>query len=275
MRRAFQSAPARRCVNRQANRMSSVAWRAVAWHGRMYTVRFRRTRLGKKLHRLGPPRIAWPRIESPRERAGCFLAPFPSACCRKTRKGRAMSMSQAIKHARAVRQRLRHPRNAVADHGIDLEARTRADRDRARTASARRRRAAARHRHAVASVCSELSGRADGPPTLSVRTIQRTVCRHYGVSLTDLLSSRPHPGVGAAALRRRVAQPQAYNAFAAGDRPAVRRSRPHHHTARRAADRRTAPESMRRCRRSSMRSSQRCSRPARDARSCDAAASRG
>src|SRR5204863_5649455 len=32
-----------------------------------------------------------------------------------------MSASQAIKHARAVRQRLRHPRNAVADHGIDLK----------------------------------------------------------------------------------------------------------------------------------------------------------
>ena len=32
-----------------------------------------------------------------------------------------MSASLAIKHARAVRQRLRYPRNAVADQGIDLK----------------------------------------------------------------------------------------------------------------------------------------------------------
>jgi len=32
-----------------------------------------------------------------------------------------MSHSQAIKHARAIRQKLRRPRNAVADHGIDLK----------------------------------------------------------------------------------------------------------------------------------------------------------
>ena len=100
-----------------------------------------------------------------------------------------MSMSQAIKHARAVRQRLRRPRNAVADHGIDLK------------------------RKPVLTVIEPAPPAPDVaalplgigtplpayvlsypaaptvPPTLSVRTIQRTVCRHYGVSLTDLLSS--------------------------------------------------------------------------------------
>ena len=105
-----------------------------------------------------------------------------------------MSDSQAIKHARAVRRRLRHPGNAVADHGIDLK------------------------RKPVLTVIEP------APPTpdvaalplgigtavpeyeltyalapsvqrgvlseLGVRTIQRAVCDHYGVSLVDLLSGR-------------------------------------------------------------------------------------
>jgi hypothetical protein len=101
-----------------------------------------------------------------------------------------MSASQAIKHARAVRQRLRHPRNAVADHGIDLK------------------------RKPVLTVIEPAPPASDVaalplgigtplpeyvlshpaaltvPPALSVRTIQRAVCDHYGVSLLDLLSSR-------------------------------------------------------------------------------------
>jgi hypothetical protein len=102
-----------------------------------------------------------------------------------------MSVSQAIKHARAVRQRLRRPRNAVADHGIDLK------------------------RKPVLTVIEPAPPAPDvaalplgigtplpeyvlsypaaptpAPPALSVRTIQRAVCEYYGVSLLDLLSSR-------------------------------------------------------------------------------------
>jgi len=101
-----------------------------------------------------------------------------------------MSASQSIKHARAVRQRLRHPRNAVADHGIDLK------------------------RKPVLNVIEPAPPAPDVaalplgigtplpehalshpaaptvPPALSVRTIQCAVCEHYGVSLLDLLSSR-------------------------------------------------------------------------------------
>jgi hypothetical protein len=101
-----------------------------------------------------------------------------------------MSASQAIKHARAVRQRLRRPRNAVADHGIDLK------------------------RKPVLTVIEPAPPGPDvaalplgiGTPlpehalshsaapamplVLSVQTIQRAVCEHYGVSLSDLLSSR-------------------------------------------------------------------------------------
>jgi hypothetical protein len=101
-----------------------------------------------------------------------------------------MSASQAIKHARAVRQRLRHPRNAVPDYGIDLK------------------------RKPVLTVVEPAPPAPDvaAPPlgngaplpeyvlsypaaptvplALSVRTIQRAVCEYYGVSLLDLLSSR-------------------------------------------------------------------------------------
>ena len=120
-----------------------------------------------------------------------------------------MSASQAIKHARAVRQRLRHPRNAVADHGIDLKRKPVLDRGRTRTASARRRRAAARHRHAVAGVCAELSGRADGAagaqrPDHSARGV-RALRRQPDRSVVE----PPHPGAGAAAPGRGVALPQA------------------------------------------------------------------
>ena len=99
-----------------------------------------------------------------------------------------MSVSLAIKHARAVRQRLRQPRNAVKDLGIDLK------------------------RKPVVSVVEPMPpaplplgigtplpeyalSYAPLMPTtpsqpLSVNTIQRAVCQHYGVTLVDLLSGR-------------------------------------------------------------------------------------
>jgi len=101
-----------------------------------------------------------------------------------------MSASLAIKHARAVRRRLRNPRNAVADQGIDLK------------------------RKPVLTVVAEVPPAAlplgigmlvpeyeltygltptvppSVPSALSVRTIQRAVCQHYGVNLVDLMSNR-------------------------------------------------------------------------------------
>ena len=101
-----------------------------------------------------------------------------------------MSASQAIEHARAVRRRLRYPRNAVKDHGIDLK------------------------RKPEPAVVAELPPPAPPtvlplgigtplpeyelvyalnstvPPSLSIRAIQCAVCQHYGVSLVDLCSSR-------------------------------------------------------------------------------------
>jgi len=101
-----------------------------------------------------------------------------------------MSASLAIKHARAVRQRLRRPRNAVADHGIDLK------RKPAPTVIEPAPPApdVAALQFGIGTPLSEhaLSHPAAPtvPPALSVRTIQRAVCEHYGVSLLDLLSSR-------------------------------------------------------------------------------------
>jgi hypothetical protein len=131
-----------------------------------------------------------------------FHHPYLSACWRSTQKGGTMSASQAIKHARAVRQRLRHPRNAVADDGIDLK------------------------RKPVLTVIEPAPLAPDvaalplgiGTPlpdyllsypaaptvplVLSVRTIQRAVCEHYAISLPDLLSGRR---TRALVLARRVA----------------------------------------------------------------------
>ena len=113
-----------------------------------------------------------------------------------------MSASLAIKHARAVRQRLRYPRNAVADQGIDLK------------------------RKPELMVVAEVPPAAlplgigtplpsyeltyaltptEPPPVsspLSVRTIQRAVCQHYGVTFVDLMSNRR---TRALALPRQVA----------------------------------------------------------------------
>jgi hypothetical protein len=101
-----------------------------------------------------------------------------------------MSHSQAIKHARAIRQKLRRPRNAVADHGIDLKRQpTLVVIEPAPPAPD-----VAALPLGIGAPLPEhaLSGPAAPavPPALSVRTIQRAVCEHYGVSLLDLLSSR-------------------------------------------------------------------------------------
>ena len=111
-----------------------------------------------------------------------------------------MSASHAIAHFRAVRRRLRHPRNAVKDLGIDLK----------------RKPVPA----AVESVPPADAALPLGigtpvpeyelayaltptvPPSLSVRTIQQAVCQHYGVTLVDLVSNRR---TQALVLPRRVA----------------------------------------------------------------------
>jgi hypothetical protein len=112
-----------------------------------------------------------------------------------------MSASRAIAHARAVRDRLRHPRNAVADHGIDLK-----------------RKPEPRVVAEAAPVLPAALPFGIGTPLpqyvlsyalrltlsspLNIRTIQRAVCEHYDVSLDDLLSGRR---TQALALPRQVA----------------------------------------------------------------------
>jgi len=101
-----------------------------------------------------------------------------------------MSASQAIKHAHAVRARLRNPRNAVPDHGIDLK---------------RKPAPPAPPPSPPPPVPVELPFSIGTPlpsyvltyalspsalPALSIKTIQRAVCEYYGVSLVDLVSSR-------------------------------------------------------------------------------------
>lgn len=101
-----------------------------------------------------------------------------------------MSASLAIEHARAVRQRLRHPRNAVADHGIDLKRKP----ELAVVEPAPLLPLEAAPLPGIDPPLPEdvLSDAAalTVPPMLGIRTIQRAVCEHYGVSLIDLLSSR-------------------------------------------------------------------------------------
>src|SRR5258708_10874599 len=112
MRSAFQSAE--RSGGDRENQSSSVAWRWFARHGSLVTGNFA-TAAQKKSHRLAAR-------ESLRIAArGAFTIRVCPGVAVQSKKGGTMSASQAIKHARAVRQRLRHPRNAVADHGIDLK----------------------------------------------------------------------------------------------------------------------------------------------------------
>jgi|tagenome__1003787_1003787.scaffolds.fasta_scaffold20279654_1 hypothetical protein len=101
-----------------------------------------------------------------------------------------MSVSQAIAHARAVRLRLRRPRNAVADHGIDLK--------RKPAPSVAEAAPPALLPLGIGTSLPEYeltyALAATVPPPvpspLSVRTVQRAVCQHYGVTLADLLSNR-------------------------------------------------------------------------------------
>jgi chromosomal replication initiator protein len=65
------------------------------------------------------------------------------------------------------------------------------------------------------------------PKRIKIEDIQRVVARQYNVSRSDLLSSRRTANV--------VQNTDA--AFAARDRPPLRRARPHHGAARRAQDR--------------------------------------
>ena len=101
-----------------------------------------------------------------------------------------MSALPAIKHARAVRRRLRHPRNAVMDHGIDLKRKP----ELAVVEPAPLPPPEAAPSPGIVTplpecVLKDIVARIE-PGMLGIRTIQRAVCEHYGVGLIDLLSSR-------------------------------------------------------------------------------------
>jgi hypothetical protein len=102
-----------------------------------------------------------------------------------------MSALPAIKHARAVRQRLRHPRNAVTDHGIDLKRKPELTvvEPPAPPLPPEAEPPPGVDPPLPEPMLSEAAAPAV-PPMLGIRTIQRVVCEHYGVSLVDLLSSR-------------------------------------------------------------------------------------
>jgi hypothetical protein len=100
-----------------------------------------------------------------------------------------MSVSQAIEHARAVRQRLRYPRNAVKDHGIDLKRKPEppvvAEPPPAPPAALPLGIGTPLPEYELVYALNSTV-----PPSLSIRAIQSVVCQHYGVSLADLCSSR-------------------------------------------------------------------------------------
>ena len=101
-----------------------------------------------------------------------------------------MSASPAIKHARAVRQRLRHPRNAVTDHGIDLKRKPElAVVEPAPPLPPEAALLPGADTPLLECVLKDIVARI-GPGMLGIRTIQLVVCEYYGVSLIDLLSSR-------------------------------------------------------------------------------------
>ena len=105
-----------------------------------------------------------------------------------------MSASQAIEHARAVRQRLCHPRNAVADRGIDLRRKPELTvvepAPPAPAAAAALPLGIGTPEPTYELVYAPTSTVPPMPPALSIRTIQRAVCEHYGVRLIDLPSER-------------------------------------------------------------------------------------
>jgi hypothetical protein len=109
-----------------------------------------------------------------------------------------MSAPLAIKHARAVRRRLRQPANAVPDRGIDLTRKPELTVVDATPAAPSAEAALPLGIGALlpdyaliyALAFSAPPGPPPGmPPALAIRTIQRAVCQHFGVSLADLMSS--------------------------------------------------------------------------------------
>ena len=76
------------------------------------------------------------------------------------------------------------------------------------------------------------------PKRVKIEDIQRIVARQYNVSRADLLVVAPHRQRGPAAAGGDVSGQDADPALAAGNRPPVRRPRPHHRAARGAQDRR-------------------------------------
>ena len=101
-----------------------------------------------------------------------------------------MSASQAIEHARAVRQRLRHPRNAVPDLGIDLKRKPVLAVVEPAPPSPLEAALPLGIGTPLPEYVLSYPAASTVPPPLSVRTIQRAVCAHYGITLVDLLSTR-------------------------------------------------------------------------------------
>jgi hypothetical protein len=116
-----------------------------------------------------------------------------------------MSASQAIAHFRAVRQRLRHPRNAVVDRGIDLKRKPEllvvAEVPPAPPAALPLGIGTPMPEYELTYALTPTVP-SPAPSSLSVRTIQQAVCQHYGVTLVDLVSNRR---TQALVLPRRVA----------------------------------------------------------------------
>jgi hypothetical protein len=101
-----------------------------------------------------------------------------------------MSALPAIKHARAVRQRLRHPPNAVADQGIDLKRKPElAVVEPAPPSPPEPAPLPGIDTPLPECVLKDVVARI-APGALGIRSIQLVVCEYYGVSLIDLLSSR-------------------------------------------------------------------------------------
>ena len=109
-----------------------------------------------------------------------------------------MSASRAIAHARSVRQRLRNPRNAVTDHGIDLKRKPEllvvAE---VPPAPAPPQPPSSKPAALPLGIGSPLPEyeliyalNSSVPQPLSIRAIQLAVCQHYRITLIDLLSAR-------------------------------------------------------------------------------------
>ena len=75
------------------------------------------------------------------------------------------------------------------------------------------------------------------PKRIKIEDIQRVVARQYNVSRSDLVVVAPYRQRGPPAPGRDVSGQDAHAALAAGDRPPLRRTRPHHGPARGSQDR--------------------------------------